>query len=106
MGVLISASKTTVNDDDEDEVEYLISLRESILETYTMFIQSLKDPQARNHITPFIPDILNFVNVIWNDEQNRNEALVGAIIGIIGFVLLFLSFIYNYLFKIIIIYYI
>jgi len=84
MGVLIGASKTTVNDDDEDEVEYLISLRESILETYTMFIQSLKDPQARNHISPFIPDILNFVNIIWNDEANRNESLVGAIIGIIG----------------------
>ena len=96
MTLLKGASQTTVDTDDEDQVDYLIALRESILETYTMIIQALQD-NSLNAIAPYVNDILAFINVIWMDKDNLNDTLISSIIGIIGYFLSLSLFFFYYL---------
>lgn len=81
--MLMQASQTTVPDDDEDLIDYLNLLRESILEAYVGIIQGLKDGNILASFMPYVPSIFQFLQVI-ADDQNRDSYVLNKAVGLLG----------------------
>lgn len=65
MSMLQQASQSTIPEDaDDDTVEYMNSLRESILEAYTGILQGLREDNQQGTITPYVDGVMNFVQLV------------------------------------------
>ena len=92
MEVLNGASQASkaVDPTDEDLVEYMNTLRESILEAYTGIFQALaQSGQIAQLMGPHIGQITEFLQCLAADIQTRTEAVTIACVGLIGYVFLF-----------------
>lgn len=81
--VLLQASTAQAPPDDEEMVEYINMLRESILEAYTGIIQGLKAGNRMDLFLPYAQSILQFLQQIAGDPQ-RDEFVVSKAVGLIG----------------------
>ena len=93
MNVLASASAAcrAVDMEDEELVEYMNTLRESILEAYTGIVQGMSsagsNPQQFHTIMqPYLQGIGEFLHVLALDEPSRMECpeVTAAMVGLIG----------------------
>jgi importin subunit beta-1 len=83
MLMLMQASNTTVPPGDEDLVEYLNLLRESILEAYVGIIQGLRDGDLLKEFYPYVDQIFLFLEQIAVDP-NRDEYVLTKAVGLVG----------------------
>lgn len=81
--VLLQASATQAPEDDEDFIEYVNLLRESVLEAYTGIIQGLKGGGRIDLILPYAQSMLQFLQKICSDP-NRDEFVMSKAVGLIG----------------------
>lgn len=84
MTVLQYAASTQVDPTDEDLVEYLTTLRESILESYASIVQSLGQEKIHKISDESISYLMKFIEFLWNDVEIRTTGIVQQIINIIG----------------------
>jgi importin subunit beta-1 len=73
-------------DDDEDLIEYVNSLRESILEAYTGILHGLGDGQKLDVLVPFLEPVLAFMERCSTDEHKTTEVVKNciALLGDLG----------------------
>jgi importin subunit beta-1 len=84
MTMLQQASMTKIMDtSDYDLVDYLNQLREGIFEAYTGIIQGLRSDNSCEQLLPFIPNIFNFVSIVYGDKT-RNDAVTRGAVGVLG----------------------
>lgn len=69
--------------DDEDQIDYINTLRESILEAYTGIVQGLREGKKENAVVPGIEQIVNLIQRATSDPHCGVEVLKGAI-GLLG----------------------
>ena len=81
--MLMQASATTVPEEDDDLIEYLNMLRESILEAYVGIIQGLRDGNLLPNFMTYVPSILQFLQVIAEDP-NRDSYVLSKAVGLLG----------------------
>eukprot|EP00537_Pseudo-nitzschia_pungens_P006129 CAMPEP_0172366678 /NCGR_PEP_ID=MMETSP1060-20121228/16416_1 /TAXON_ID=37318 /ORGANISM="Pseudo-nitzschia pungens, Strain cf. cingulata" /LENGTH=871 /DNA_ID=CAMNT_0013090621 /DNA_START=184 /DNA_END=2799 /DNA_ORIENTATION=- len=81
--MLMQASQTQVPEDDEDLLDYLNMLRESILEAFVGIIQGLKDGNMLPSFVNYVPPVLEFLKVIAEDE-NRDSYVLNKAVGLLG----------------------
>jgi len=81
--MMMQASQTRAPDDDEDLIEYVNTLRDSILEAYTGIVQGLKDGGRAELLVPYLEPIFQFLEMIVNDSHHGLSVL-GKAIGLVG----------------------
>ena len=83
LGILKQAGEVNINSDDEDLVEYINTLRNSILEAYTGILQGLKAANKQDTVLPFVEGIVEFLHRSAADENRSSEVLKSAV-GLLG----------------------
>lgn len=81
--MMMQASQTRAPEDDEDLIEYVNTLRDSILEAYTGIVQGLKDGGRAELLVPYLEPIFLFLETIVNDS-NHGLSVLGKAIGLVG----------------------
>ncbi|KAF0503152.1 ARM repeat-containing protein [Gigaspora margarita] len=66
-----------------DMIDYVIALREGILEAYVGIVQGLKTGEKADLLMRYIDQIFNFMNMTWNDQE-KTEIIIRSMIGLIG----------------------
>eukprot|EP00604_Paraphysomonas_vestita_P001781 CAMPEP_0174823068 /NCGR_PEP_ID=MMETSP1107-20130205/21138_1 /TAXON_ID=36770 /ORGANISM="Paraphysomonas vestita, Strain GFlagA" /LENGTH=635 /DNA_ID=CAMNT_0016044165 /DNA_START=668 /DNA_END=2575 /DNA_ORIENTATION=+ len=85
--MLQQAGGVSITTNDEEIIEYINSLRESILEAYTGIIQGLRGENQQEIIMPYLEKILEFVGRCGHDcldPDLRSYGVVKAIIALLG----------------------
>lgn len=75
---------TSIPSDDEDILDYVNMLRESVLEALTGIIQGLGAANKTNLVLPFAANIGEFLKCLAADVRNRNDSVTSAAVGLIG----------------------
>lgn len=83
LGILKQAGEVNINSADEDLVEYINTLRNSILEAYTGILQGLKASNKQDSVLPFVEGIVEFLHRSAADENRSSEVLKSAV-GLLG----------------------
>jgi len=83
MTMLQQAAGTEIHTEDEELLDYMMMLREGILEAYTGIIQGLQTDNKADLMLPFVPAMMEFVARISRDP-NRWESVSRACAGVIG----------------------
>lgn len=84
MGVLQQASNISVNSETNYEmIEYVISLREGIMDAYGGIIIAMKSGRKPNVLAPYVQSIFGFLSVV-NADPNKTEGLMRAAMGVLG----------------------
>ena len=78
--VLAQASAVAGNTDDEDQLEYVNTLRSSVLEVFTSIIQSV----SVEAVAPLVRTILDSVYNIFTDYDANYDSTLLAVVGVIG----------------------
>jgi hypothetical protein len=71
LGILKQAGEVNIEDVDEDLVDYINSLRVSILEAYTGIIQGLKEAKKQDSMVPALDSIVELLARSTTDPQVR-----------------------------------
>ena len=69
--------------EDEDEIEYFNSLRESILYAYTSIIMGLAEENKHDVMLPHIPTVVSFAEKCYR-HPHRSHAVLQGVVGILG----------------------
>eukprot|EP00428_Durinskia_dybowskii_P064152 CAMPEP_0170368380 /NCGR_PEP_ID=MMETSP0117_2-20130122/7427_1 /TAXON_ID=400756 /ORGANISM="Durinskia baltica, Strain CSIRO CS-38" /LENGTH=852 /DNA_ID=CAMNT_0010623045 /DNA_START=84 /DNA_END=2642 /DNA_ORIENTATION=+ len=83
LNILKQAGEVNINSNDEDLVEYINTLRNSILEAYTGILQGLKEANKQDTILPFVEGMVEFLHRSAADENRTNEVLKSCV-GLLG----------------------
>ncbi|KAI5851154.1 armadillo-type protein [Morchella snyderi] len=84
MGVLQQASGITASTDSNYEmVEYVISLREGIMDAYDGIIIALKSGDKTSLLAPYVQHIFGFLSSV-NADINKTEGLMRSGMGVLG----------------------
>lgn len=83
LGILRQAGEVNMGRDDEDLIEYINTLRNSILEAYTGILQGLKASNKQDSVLPAIEAIIEFLRRSATDE-NRSEDVLKSAVGLLG----------------------
>jgi importin subunit beta-1 len=84
MLILQQAAEIEIADEtDDDLVEYIQTLRETILESYTGILQGLKSEGAHESMLPFLDRIILFIQRSTQSSTKSTEVLKAAI-GLVG----------------------
>jgi len=83
MQFLVQASATQFTEMDEDNIEYLNTLRESILEAYTGVLTGLGGESKAGLLLPFVDNIITFLDVVSKDTE-RDTAVTKSAVGVLG----------------------
>ncbi|PQE21297.1 importin subunit beta-1 protein [Rutstroemia sp. NJR-2017a WRK4] len=63
--------------------DYVISLREGIMDAWSGIISAMAKDNKTDLLRPYVDSIFNLLNTIWLD-QNRSDALMRSSMGVIG----------------------
>ncbi|KAG0135305.1 armadillo-type protein [Tuber indicum] len=84
MGVLQQAASISPTPDSNYEmVEYVISLREGIMDAYDGIIIALKSGDKTQLLAPYVQHIFGFLSAI-NADPNKTENLMRSAMGVLG----------------------
>jgi len=84
MGVLQQASTISVNSETNyDMIEYVVSLREGIMDAYGGIIIAMRTGGKANLLAPYVQHIFGFLSVV-NADINKTEGLMRAAMGVLG----------------------
>ncbi|KAI9675659.1 MAG: karyopherin beta [Caeruleum heppii] len=82
--VLQQASSVNASADGSYEMlEYVISLREGIMDAWGGIILAMKASKKTPLLQPYIESIFHLLSLVWQD-QNRSEGLLRSAMGVIG----------------------
>ncbi|EEH09716.1 importin subunit beta-1 [Histoplasma capsulatum G186AR] len=83
-GVLQQASGVTASPDvSYDMLDYIVSLREGIMDAWGGILLAYKGTPNANGLQPYVESIFQLLNIIAQDN-NRSEGLLRASMGVIG----------------------
>ncbi|KAK2742626.1 karyopherin beta [Onygenales sp. PD_40] len=83
-GVLQQASGVTASPDVSfDMLDYIVSLREGIMDAWGGILLAYKGTTSVNGLQPYVESIFSLLNIIAQDS-NRSEGLLRASMGVIG----------------------
>ncbi|CAI7677471.1 Armadillo-like helical [Penicillium cosmopolitanum] len=83
-GVLQQASSVTTSSDlPYDMVDYIVSLREGIMDAWGGILLSYKGTPSITQLQPFIESIFQLLHII-SQEGNRSEGLMRSSMGVLG----------------------
>lgn len=71
-------------EDDEDLYDYLIGLRESILEFYVSLIQGLTEVNMLNAVNDRLQQVLEYAIITIQDQYHPTVNLIKCVLGLIG----------------------
>lgn len=84
LPILKQAGEININPDaDEDLIDYINVLRNSILEAYTGILQGLKTDNKQEVMVSSLETIVDFMKRSGEDE-NRSEDVLKSVVGLIG----------------------
>ncbi len=83
LGILRQAGEVNISSDDEDLIDYINTLRNSILEAYTGIIQGLKASNKQDSVLPAMDAVIEFLRRSATDE-NRSEDVLKSAVGLLG----------------------
>jgi hypothetical protein len=83
MKRFVECSSVTVDRLDDDAVDGLILVRESLLETFQHIIQLLGEIYSVM-FRKYWGFLFEFIQTLWNDTEIRTSTIVSTILGIIG----------------------
>ncbi|KAF8473434.1 armadillo-type protein [Kalaharituber pfeilii] len=85
MQVLQQASTISAGNTDKnyEMIEYVLSLREGIMDAYDGIIIAMKTGDKTQLLAPFVAPIFGFLSVV-NMDQDRTEALMRSAMGVLG----------------------
>jgi importin subunit beta-1 len=83
MMMLMQAGATKVDSSDDDLIDYLNMLRESVLEAYVGIIQGLRDGNVLQDFCQYVPPVLRFLSDIAQDP-NRDDYVLSKAVGLLG----------------------
>lgn len=63
--------------------DYVISLREGIMDAWGGIIGAMKESGKTDLLQPYVESIFSLLNIVWLD-QNRSDALMRSSMGVIG----------------------
>ncbi len=82
--LLQAAAIQPIDTNDFDEIDFILSLREALLETFTCLVQGLRDdPSSRDMILKYMPQIIAFLHSSANDDE-RSELMIRSVAGLLG----------------------
>ncbi|RAH79047.1 importin beta-1 subunit [Aspergillus japonicus CBS 114.51] len=82
--VLHQAAAVTASDDVSlDAIDYIISLREGIMDAWGGILLAYKGKPQISHITPFVDHIFQLLHTV-SQDINRSEGLMRAAMGVLG----------------------
>mmetsp|Transcript_6215 Transcript_6215/g.9298 ORF Transcript_6215/g.9298 Transcript_6215/m.9298 type:complete len:858 (-) Transcript_6215:252-2825(-) len=70
-------------DEDDDTIDYINQLRQSILEAYSGIIQGLNDASKAGLLIPYIPGIVHFLEAL-AACQSKDESVLKHAVGVVG----------------------
>jgi importin subunit beta-1 len=73
MEVLGQAASVQANPLDYDTMEYVLQLREGILEAYTGIVAGLKGTPKVDLLLPHVPQLLQLIQVVLSDEEKTDS---------------------------------
>jgi len=79
MGMLQKMALYKFEDPDEDDIEFMNQLRESLLETYTSIFAGLSDENAQNLFRPYVDSVWQLICVVGKDEDTEDSVLISAV---------------------------
>ncbi|KAK2792628.1 karyopherin beta [Onygenales sp. PD_12] len=83
-GVLQQASGVTASPDVSfDMLDYIVSLREGIMDAWGGILLAYKGTTSVNGLQPYVESIFSLLNIIAQDS-NRSEGLLRASMGVVG----------------------
>ncbi|KDE02353.1 hypothetical protein MVLG_07086 [Microbotryum lychnidis-dioicae p1A1 Lamole] len=83
MSVLQQAGTVQVDTSNYDLIDYVMTLREALLEAYTGIVSGLKTVSKSDILLPYLNSIFAFVHLALSDPD-RTETLLRSAIGLIG----------------------
>lgn len=81
--LLMQASAMEVPQDDDEMIDYMNELRESVLDAYTGIITGMEDGGKLGLLVTYVPSILVFLQKIAMDP-NKDEAVLKTACGLLG----------------------
>ncbi|KAK8005187.1 hypothetical protein PG990_011224 [Apiospora arundinis] len=82
--VLQQASTVTASPDGSYEMyDYVISLREGIMDAWSGIISAMRDSNKTEALQPYVQSIFQMLNII-SQDMNRSESLMRSSMGVIG----------------------
>ncbi|RDW92596.1 hypothetical protein BP5796_01990 [Coleophoma crateriformis] len=78
-----AASVQAAADGTYEMFDYVVSLREGIMDAWGGIIGAMKAGDKTQLLQPYVESIFTLLNTVWLD-QNRSEALMRAAMGVIG----------------------
>mmetsp|Transcript_13724 Transcript_13724/g.54304 ORF Transcript_13724/g.54304 Transcript_13724/m.54304 type:complete len:857 (+) Transcript_13724:123-2693(+) len=85
MAVLQIASNFEVKDmSDEDLVDHLLELRESVLDTYEMVISSMTSCGTHGSLLKYLPKLFEFLRKLDHEVPLRTAEIVCHVVGLVG----------------------
>jgi importin subunit beta-1 len=81
--LLMQASAMDAPQDDDEMIDYINQLRETVLDAYTGILTGMDDGGKLNLLVTYIPAILSFLQRIANDP-NKDEAVLKTASGLLG----------------------
>ncbi|XAO21794.1 hypothetical protein I312_100550 [Cryptococcus bacillisporus CA1280] len=82
MAILSQAGSTSAPAGDEAMMDFVQTMRESIVDAFIGIMNGFKDSEA-GIMLPYAPGILSFLQTCWADED-RSEGFCSASLGLIG----------------------
>ncbi|SDA02376.1 BZ3501_MvSof-1269-A2-R1_Chr12-3g03566 [Microbotryum saponariae] len=83
MSVLQQAGTVQVDTSNYDLIDYVMTLREALLEAYTGIVSGLKSGSKSDILLPYLNSIFAFVHQALSDPD-RTETLLRSAIGLVG----------------------
>ncbi|KAG7373170.1 heat repeat-containing protein [Nitzschia inconspicua] len=83
MMMLMQAGSTKVENVDDDIIDYLNMLRESVLEAYVGIIQGLRDGNVLQEFGQYVGPVLHFLSDIAQDPH-RDDYVLSKAVGLLG----------------------
>ncbi|KAI9665277.1 MAG: karyopherin beta [Trizodia sp. TS-e1964] len=82
--VLQQAATVTLGPDGSyEQLDYVLSLREGIMDAWGGIIIAMKTDNKTQLLTNYVEFIFQLLNIVWQD-QNRSEGLLRSAMGVIG----------------------
>mmetsp|Transcript_30862 Transcript_30862/g.52813 ORF Transcript_30862/g.52813 Transcript_30862/m.52813 type:complete len:861 (+) Transcript_30862:33-2615(+) len=88
MNALCAASDTAITADSSDDfIDYVIKLREAILEACPPVMDSMVEAGKQQEFVPFLGKLIPFMERLWYERDYRTRTIVASMLGLIGDIL-------------------
>jgi importin subunit beta-1 len=84
ISILSAASDIPITaNDDEDTIDYVIALREAILECFPVLVIQMCDAKQASAVIPSLSKMIPFMEVLWNQTDYRTTHILSSMVSIV-----------------------